>query len=51
MDAALLDRRTRTHQECAPPDQVERLLTLGHTNAVRAQALADLAVGPAGVRP
>ncbi|MFJ8162146.1 tetratricopeptide repeat protein [Streptomyces sp. NPDC096136] len=41
MDAAVLDRRTRTHQECVPPDLVERLLALGHADAVRAQALAE----------
>ncbi|MEW1639075.1 tetratricopeptide repeat protein [Streptomyces sp. NPDC093801] len=41
MDAAVLDRRTRTHQECLPPDLVERLLALGHADVVRAQALAE----------
>lgn len=41
MDAAALDRRTRTHTECIPPDLVERLLALGHADVVRAQALAE----------
>ncbi|GAA0299404.1 hypothetical protein GCM10010302_42460 [Streptomyces polychromogenes] len=40
MDAAVLDRRTRTHTECVPPVLVERLLALGHADVVRAQALA-----------
>lgn len=41
MDAAVLDRRTRMHDECIPPDLVDRLLALGHADVVRAQALAD----------
>ncbi|MEU3725531.1 hypothetical protein [Streptomyces sp. NPDC031705] len=41
MDAALLDRRTRTHDECVPPALVDRLLALGHADVVRAQALAE----------
>ncbi|MFJ3876412.1 tetratricopeptide repeat protein [Streptomyces sp. NPDC090077] len=38
MNPAVLDHRTRTHQECVPPDLVERLLALGHTDTVRALA-------------
>ncbi|MGW9027490.1 hypothetical protein ACWGQ5_25625 [Streptomyces sp. NPDC055722] len=41
MDAAVLDRRTRMHDECIPPDLVDRLLGLGHADVVRAQALAE----------
>ncbi|MEU9716745.1 hypothetical protein [Streptomyces sp. NPDC047976] len=41
MDAAALDHRNRTHQDCVPPDLVERLLGLGHAGLVRAQALAE----------
>ncbi|MFE7712600.1 tetratricopeptide repeat protein [Streptomyces sp. NPDC057486] len=41
MDAAVLDRRTRMHDECIPPDLVDRLLALGHADVVRAQALAE----------
>ncbi|MGW8357973.1 hypothetical protein [Streptomyces wedmorensis] len=41
MDAAALDHRTCTQQECVPPDLVERLLDLGHADIVRAQALAE----------
>ncbi|WP_405689619.1 tetratricopeptide repeat protein [Streptomyces sp. NBC_01185] len=41
MDAAVLDRRTRTHDECIPPDLVDRLLGLGHVGVVRAEALAE----------
>lgn len=41
MDATTLDHRTRTQQECVPPDLVERLLALGHSNIVRAQALTE----------
>lgn len=41
MDAAALDHRTRMQQECVPPDLVERLLALGHSDIVRAQALTE----------
>nr|MDT0518879.1 hypothetical protein [Streptomyces sp. DSM 41633] len=41
MDSAVLDRRTRMHEECVPPDLVDRLLALGHAGLVRAQALAE----------
>ncbi|MFC8897737.1 tetratricopeptide repeat protein [Streptomyces cinereoruber] len=41
MDAAVLDRRTRTHDECVPPDLADRLLALGHADVVRAQAVAE----------
>ncbi|MEU7281582.1 hypothetical protein AB0A69_22820 [Streptomyces sp. NPDC045431] len=41
MDAATLDRRTRMHDECVPPDLVDRLLALGHADVVRAQAVAE----------
>ncbi|MFE6834144.1 hypothetical protein ACFVFI_04775 [Streptomyces sp. NPDC057705] len=41
MDSAVLDRRTRMHEECVPPDLVDRLLALGHADLVRAQALAE----------
>lgn len=41
MDAAALDRRTRMHTECVPPDLVDRLLALGRTDVVRAQATTE----------
>ncbi|WP_314248201.1 tetratricopeptide repeat protein [Streptomyces kutzneri] len=41
MDAALLHRRTNMHDECVPPDLVDRLLDLGHADVVREQALAE----------
>ncbi|MFG2867355.1 hypothetical protein [Streptomyces sp. NPDC048338] len=41
MDAAVLDLRTRMHDACIPPDLVDRLLDLGHTAVVHAQALAE----------
>ncbi|WP_405786929.1 hypothetical protein OG753_02670 [Streptomyces sp. NBC_00029] len=41
MDAAVLDRRTRMHDECIPPDLIDRLLALGHTEAVRGLAVAE----------
>ncbi|MEU7726908.1 hypothetical protein AB0B78_16935 [Streptomyces sp. NPDC040724] len=41
MDSAVLDRRTRMHEECVPPDLVDRLLALGHADLVRALALAE----------
>lgn len=41
MDSVELDRRTRMHEECVPPDLVDRLLALGHADLVRAQALAE----------
>ncbi|MFG2480403.1 tetratricopeptide repeat protein [Streptomyces fagopyri] len=41
MDAATLERRTRMHNECIPPDFVDRLLALGHVDVVRAQAVAE----------
>ncbi|MFG2235506.1 hypothetical protein ACGFNX_36830 [Streptomyces sp. NPDC048723] len=41
MDAAALHRRTGMHDECVPPDLVDRLLALGHADVVRGQALAE----------
>ncbi|MFB7255236.1 tetratricopeptide repeat protein [Streptomyces nojiriensis] len=41
MDAAVLHRRTGMHDECVPPDLVDRLLALGHADVVRGQALAE----------
>ncbi|MEJ8643852.1 hypothetical protein WKI68_25765 [Streptomyces sp. MS1.HAVA.3] len=35
MDAAELDRRTRMHTECVPPDLVTYLLGHGHADVVR----------------
>ncbi|MFG2991418.1 hypothetical protein ACGFZK_19380 [Streptomyces sp. NPDC048257] len=41
MDAAVLHRRTTMHDECVPPDLVDRLLALGHAEVVRGQAVAE----------
>lgn len=41
MEPAAPDHRTRTHQDCVPPDLAERLLDLGHADLVREQALAE----------
>ncbi|MET9687902.1 tetratricopeptide repeat protein [Streptomyces sp. NPDC006514] len=41
MDAAVLHRRTNMHDECVPPELVDRLLALGHTEVVRGLALAE----------
>ncbi|MFJ8570008.1 hypothetical protein [Streptomyces sp. NPDC093514] len=41
MDAAVLHRRTNMHDECVPPDLVDRLLALGHAELVRGQAVAE----------
>ncbi|MFJ6051927.1 tetratricopeptide repeat protein [Streptomyces sp. NPDC092307] len=41
MDAAVLHRRTTWHDECVPPDLVDRLLALGHTDVVRGLAVAE----------
>ncbi|WP_327264016.1 hypothetical protein OG444_23430 [Streptomyces sp. NBC_01232] len=41
MDAAVLHRRTNMHHECVPPDLVDRLLALGHTEVVRGLAVAE----------
>ncbi|MFE5807562.1 hypothetical protein [Streptomyces sp. NPDC056491] len=41
MDAAVLHRRTNMHHECVPPDLVDRLLALGHTEVARGLAVAQ----------
>ncbi|MGW6985533.1 tetratricopeptide repeat protein [Streptomyces sp. NPDC054932] len=41
MDAAVLHRRTDAHDECVPPDLVDRLLALGYADVVHGQAVAE----------
>ncbi|MFG2482083.1 hypothetical protein ACGFSI_04900 [Streptomyces virginiae] len=41
MDADVLHRRACSHDECVPPDLVDRLLALGHTEVVRGLAVAE----------
>ncbi|MCX5177489.1 hypothetical protein [Streptomyces virginiae] len=41
MDAVVLHRRAAWHDECVPPDLVDRLLALGHTEVVRGLAVAE----------
>ncbi|MFF4446598.1 tetratricopeptide repeat protein [Streptomyces sp. NPDC001502] len=41
MDAAVLHRRAAWHDECVPPDLVDRLLALGHIEVVRGLASAE----------